>query len=409
MPCPPYPRTIPYRPAPRIDASIAAEMSVSRPRPVRSARAPAAIPAHMASSATVIIRSTFGSIWPTPTVTAASPCQPSRIAPQSMEITSPSRSTWVDAGIACTICSLTLEQIVAGKPWYPLNDGTAPASRTTDSASASRSAVLTPGATASRSRPSADATTRPASRILVNCSGVLYSMSRLGVRTLTTVRAQRVDATNCDVLDRPGRVDAHQLALRAVVVDQRRGLVRVLAQPLGDDIGLVVVALVQLAAAAVADLDVGGRLELDVPDLAAAPALPPAGQPPDHLVVVDHQLHHEIELGTEVGQQLVQRDRLRHRAREAVEQETVAGIGLGQPVADHVDGHLVRYQLAVVHEALGFQAQRRALRHVGPEDVPGRDLGHGEVRGDELGLGPLTRSRGTHEHQPPYLRNPSQF
>src|SRR5438045_6507451 len=157
------------------------------------------------------------------------------------------------------------------------------------SASASRSAVLTPGATASASLASLAATTRPASRILVSCSGVLYSMSRLVVRTLSTVRAQRVDRPYRHILDRSGCVDPHQLALCAVVVDQRRGLLRVLAQPLGDDLGLVVVALVQLTAAAVAGLRLARRLELDVPDLAAAPALPPAGQPPDHLVVVDHQ------------------------------------------------------------------------------------------------------------------------
>src|SRR5437764_4115270 len=147
------------------------------------------------------------------------------------------------------------------------------------SASASRSAVLTPGATASASRARAAATTRPASPILANCSGVLYSMSSSGVRMSSTVRAQRVDRADRDVLDRAGGVDADQLALGAVVVDQRRGLVVVLAQPLGDHFGLVVVALVQVAAAAVADVPVGRRLELEVPDLAATPALAAPGEP----------------------------------------------------------------------------------------------------------------------------------
>ena len=105
---------MPYRPAWRIVDSIAYEMSVSRPRPDRSDRAPAAIPAHIASCATSIIRSIFGSICPTPTVIAASPCQPSTMAPQSREITSPSRRICCGAGIACTICSFTLEQIEAG-------------------------------------------------------------------------------------------------------------------------------------------------------------------------------------------------------------------------------------------------------------------------------------------------------
>ena len=51
---------------------------------------------------------------PTAMVTAASPCQPSRIAPQSTEIRSPSASTWRGAGMPCTICSFTDAQIDAG-------------------------------------------------------------------------------------------------------------------------------------------------------------------------------------------------------------------------------------------------------------------------------------------------------
>src|SRR6266536_6568200 len=143
------------------------------------------------------------------------------------------------------------------------------------SASASRSPVLTPGATAAASLASVAATSWPASRILISCSGVLYWISRLWARTLSTVRAQGVDRPQRHILDRTGRVDAHQLALGAVVVHQRRGLVRVFPQPLQDDVGLVVVALVQLAAAPVADIRPARRLELDVPDLAAPPALAP--------------------------------------------------------------------------------------------------------------------------------------
>ena len=59
----------------------------------------------------------------------------------------------------------------------------------------------------------------------------------------------------------------------------------------------------------------------------------------------------------EVGEQLVQRGGLRHGAREAVEQEAVGGVGLGQPVADHVDGDLVRHELAGVHVPLGLDAR----------------------------------------------------
>ena len=58
--------------------------------------------------------SSAAAIAPTPTVMAASPCQPSTIAPQSMEMMSPSRSTRPRLGMPCTTSSLTEAQIVAG-------------------------------------------------------------------------------------------------------------------------------------------------------------------------------------------------------------------------------------------------------------------------------------------------------
>jgi hypothetical protein len=47
-------------------------------------------------------------------VTAASPCHPSRIAPQSTDTRSPSASTCAVDGMPCTICSFTDAQIDAG-------------------------------------------------------------------------------------------------------------------------------------------------------------------------------------------------------------------------------------------------------------------------------------------------------
>ena len=49
---------------------------------------------------------------------AASACQPSTIAPQSIERMSPSRSS-VSSGMPCTMTSFGDVQITAGKPWYP--------------------------------------------------------------------------------------------------------------------------------------------------------------------------------------------------------------------------------------------------------------------------------------------------
>ena len=88
-------------------------MSLTRP-PSRAA----AIPAHSDSSVTRISSVTSGDTSPTATVIAASPCQPSTIAPQSIEMTSPSSSTRAP-GIPCTTSSLTEAQMVAGNGGWP--------------------------------------------------------------------------------------------------------------------------------------------------------------------------------------------------------------------------------------------------------------------------------------------------
>ena len=63
-----------------------------------------------------------------------------------------------DDGIPWTTCSFTDAQMVAGYPWYPLNAGSAPASRNRRSARASTSAVVTPGAIIAASSASTRAT-----------------------------------------------------------------------------------------------------------------------------------------------------------------------------------------------------------------------------------------------------------
>ncbi|SIN56617.1 Uncharacterised protein [Mycobacteroides abscessus subsp. abscessus] len=74
---------------------------------------PASIDKRVASDSA----SSLGMTVPTANVHAESPCQPSSIAPQSMETRSPSASTAVAEGIPCTTWSLTDEQMDAGKPW----------------------------------------------------------------------------------------------------------------------------------------------------------------------------------------------------------------------------------------------------------------------------------------------------
>ncbi len=77
----------------------------------------AAMPASIAVFVASDSASSAGISAPTPKVMAASPCQPSTMAPQSIDTRSPWASTSSPDGIPCTTRSLTEEQMLAGKPW----------------------------------------------------------------------------------------------------------------------------------------------------------------------------------------------------------------------------------------------------------------------------------------------------
>ena len=87
-------------------------MSVSRPPAIARAS-----PAHIDRSVTSSSAASSAEGSPTVTVTAESLCQPCRIAPQSMEMLSPSASRRSGFGMPCTISSLIDAQMVPVKPW----------------------------------------------------------------------------------------------------------------------------------------------------------------------------------------------------------------------------------------------------------------------------------------------------
>src|SRR3954447_7214916 len=263
------------------------------------------------------------------------------------------------------------------------------------SARASRSAVVTPGATAAFSFSRVRPTTRPASRISAISSSVLIWINALSLPE----GPERRERSFRHVVDGTHGVDAHEDAGLGVVAHQRRRLLVVDLEPVTDGLRLVVVPLEQLATADVTDTLHRPRVEVQVPDVPAAAAGTPAGQPPDHLVVVDHQLENHVERRPAVEQQVVERLGLGDVAREAVEQEPLAGVVVLQPRQDHPDRDLVRDEVAGVHELLRLLAELGALADVGAEDVPGRDLRDPEVCGDEWGLRPLSRSGGPDEAQ----------
>ena len=77
-----------------------------------------AMPAASDASVTSISRAASRLISPTPTVKAASPCQPSMMAPQSIEMMSPSSSRR-GPGMPWTITSLGEAQITPGNGGCP--------------------------------------------------------------------------------------------------------------------------------------------------------------------------------------------------------------------------------------------------------------------------------------------------
>src|SRR5262245_56785429 len=139
------------------------------------------------------------------------------------------------------------------------------------SAIASRSAVVIPGRTASRSSSSVRPTTKPASRIFTISASDLYSITRLrllnmrlsaqpvgpGLSVSSTEPVQRRRRPVRHVVHRAGRVDAHQHTLVSVEPDKWRGLFGVDLEPVPNGLLTVVVPLEQLAATVVAHARLG--------------------------------------------------------------------------------------------------------------------------------------------------------
>ncbi len=102
----------------------------------------------------------------------------------------------------------------------------------------------------------------------------------------------------------------------------------------------------------------------------------------------------------------VKRSGLGDAAGEAVQQEPVGAVGLGQPLQHHRDDDVVGDQLAGVQVGLGHLAQRGAVGHIGPQDVAGGHVHQLEPVSDPVRLGSLARPRRTQQHNPHHLPNP---
>ena len=108
------------------------------------------------------------------------------------------------------------------------------------------------------------------------------------------------------------------------------------------------------------------------------------------------------------AQHAVERLGLRHGAREAVEDEAVAGIRLVDAIGDDRNDDVVRDEIAPVHDVLGLESDRRSGPDRGAQHVAGGEL-HNPVFGDQaLRLGALPGPRRAEQYQS-HLRRPRSF
>lgn len=67
---------------------------------------------------------------------------------------------------------------------------------------------------------------------------------------------------------------------------------------------------------------------------------------------------------------------LRHSSGEPIQQETILAVRLVQVLVDHVHNHLIRHQLAFIHDLLEAAPELRPRGYFGPKHVAGRQMTH---------------------------------
>ncbi|MNV65271.1 hypothetical protein D3C71_1579600 [compost metagenome] len=107
-----------------------------------------------------------------------------------------------------------------------------------------------------------------------------------------------------------------------------------------------------------------------------------AGHALDDLVFGHIDLKNDVDL--HAGK--LHRIRLRKGAGEAVEQETIDTIGLGDARVYEADDDVVAHESACIHHALGSQTDRRAGLSRRAQHVAGGQVGDAKVLRDAIGL-----------------------
>ena len=204
-------------------------------------------------------------------------------------------------------------------------------------------------------------------------------------------------------------LDGAQDSTRFVVVGQGRCLVFVLGQAAADCLGLVVRALDERRVVPVAEAGPLGRVGAQVVDRAVLRAIEAPAQAVDQDVCGNVQVQHVVDLAAAARQHLVERGGLGDGAGKAVEQEPAFRLGAGERLVDDAVHHLVRDELARVHQRVGLLAQRRPIGDGAAQDVAGGELRDRESPRQALRLRAFPRSRWTQEDEIEHASGPRRL
>jgi hypothetical protein len=135
-----------------------------------------------------------------------------------------------------------------------------------------------------------------------------------------------------------------------------------------------------------------------------------AGQPLEHDLVGHLELEDDGQRAADLGQHRVEGLRLRHRPREAVEDEAL--LDRLQLLADQLDHQIVRDEVAALEDRLDAPAELAPRTDRAAENVPGRDVREPVLVGDALRLRALARALDAEEKDvqrsvSAYFRKPS--
>src|SRR5262249_42890228 len=155
---------------------------------------------------------------------------------------------------------------------------------------------------------------------------------------------------------------ARQEPATPVVLDEGPGIPPVDREPPPHRALLVVRPLGELPPTMVAPAGDARRRKREMVVPATAAADPAAAEPRDQLLLGHVEKHHALEWRPFGVEQPVERLRLGHRPREAVQDEALPAVRLSEALADEPDDHAVGDELAGIHVAPCLEPEGRAVR-----------------------------------------------